>query len=99
MGRGGKGTAEDGGEKGDADRARAHGREKAPGAARRGRPLHPTSRRAAPEPPSSYGLRDLLPGASAISAIREPLGPTHEFLVSGYLSVYESGSCAATQFW
>jgi hypothetical protein len=33
-----------------------------------------------------YGLRDLSPAASATSANRPPLMPTHQFLVSGYLS-------------
>ena len=30
---------------------------------------------------------DISPGASTTSAAREPFGPTHEFFVSGYLSV------------
>lgn len=34
-----------------------------------------------------YGLRDRSPGPSTTSAMREPFGPTQEFLVSGYLSV------------
>ena len=34
----------------------------------------------------NQGLRDFSPEASAISAMREPLIPTQEFLVSGYLS-------------
>ena len=33
------------------------------------------------------GWRDFSPGLSASSAIREPLIPIQEFLVSGYLSV------------
>ena len=34
-----------------------------------------------------FGLRDCSPLDSAISAMREPLIPTQEFLVRGYLSV------------
>jgi hypothetical protein len=34
-----------------------------------------------------FGRREVSPLASAISAMREPLIPTHEFLVRGYLSV------------
>jgi hypothetical protein len=46
----------------------------------------------------SHGWRDFSPGANAISAMREPFGPAQEFLVIGYLSVYDNGSCAAMQF-
>jgi hypothetical protein len=48
-------------------------------------------------PRRCYGWRDFSPGTRAISAMRAPFGPSQEFLVSGYLSVYEFGSCAATQ--
>ena len=55
----------------------------------------PSRRRRAREPRDSHarhlwpqcGLRDFSPGASVISAMREPFRPTQEFLVSGYLSV------------
>jgi hypothetical protein len=38
-----------------------------------------------------HGWRDFSPGTRAISAMREPFGPSQEFFVSGYLLVYDSG--------
>jgi hypothetical protein len=75
------------------EEANRHGGSAAGRDGRGGRATASSPRRA--RPGNALRLARSLSRASVISAIREPFGPIHEFLVSGYLSVYDSGSCAA----